>query len=45
MQIDIVVLDLRDLLRRAVAAERRPLVLHRTKPAAAPAAAATPASH
>ena len=38
-------LDLRDLLRRAVAAERRPLVLHRTKPAAAPAAAATPASH
>jgi len=38
-------LKLRDLLLKAVAAERRPLVLHRPKSAAAPAGAATSAPH
>jgi transglutaminase-like putative cysteine protease len=36
---------LRDLLRLAVAAERRPLMLHRIKPAIAPAGTAAPAPH
>jgi hypothetical protein len=38
-------LDLRDLLRVAVAAERRPVVLQRTKPVTVPAALTTPAPH